>query len=269
MDKHFIVKESRTRLKIICVSRVPFQAYKVYINDQKAATFFQGSAFYLSKTGLAPGKHTLSIAAYPTHSGRTNPVVEQYSFTVREAAEQTSAAVPQRTYHRARDFKAGDILVASDNVNDVYTGYMGHSAIVISETELIESPGGHPAIRQDSIQQYLDQHPAHVHYRPKSAEMGQNAAEWTKGYLAKYKENLASGEKKPEFSFSLSADLDDPWVYIYCSKLVWLAYYKGAGYEFENDYLWLSPEDLYSNLKDNDQFEEIYMNPDFEFKLNT
>lgn len=170
---------------------------------------------------------------------------------------------------RRTDFKAGDILVASDNLNTKFTGYMGHSAIVVNEHEMVESPGGDISIVKAPNEKFIRHHPTYAHYRPLNSELGERAAQFALNYYDKYEQNKLNGENKPIFSFKLSQSLDDPWEYVYCSKLVWLAYHHGAGYSFKNDFLLFSPEDLFTNLKDNEDFEELYRHEDVHFKLNT
>ncbi|MFC4402671.1 hypothetical protein [Gracilibacillus xinjiangensis] len=170
---------------------------------------------------------------------------------------------------RERDYQPGDILVASDNVKKELSGYVGHSALVVDGEHLVEASGGHPAIVKDTIQQFRVKHPIHAQFRPKNKEIGEKAAAFAIEYYLKYKENLSNNVKKPVFSFQLSQDLEDIWEYIYCSKLVWVSYHYGAGYTFENDFLWFSPEDLYTLLSDNDDFEVVYKHPDVKFIINT
>ncbi|KAB8137616.1 hypothetical protein F9U64_08865 [Gracilibacillus oryzae] len=173
--------------------------------------------------------------------------------------------LPERT----SDYQPGDILVASDNIKEELSGYMGHSALVVDNENVIEATGGHPAIVKDTIRQFKQKHPIHAQLRPKNKDVGQKAAEFAIEYLSKYKENLSKDLKKPVFSFQLSQELEDLWEYTYCSKLIWACYHYGAGYTFKNDHLWFSPEDLYNQLIDNKDFELVYQHPDVKFLLNT
>lgn len=266
MNPHFSVEQTASRVKINKISGFPFYVYMFFVDPRYIGASFHSPPFYLDKRGLGPGKHLLTIVAYYAVAGIPFPVLEQFPFHVQVAVGR-SPSTPYAA-ERNRDFRTGDILVASDNVNELMTGYMGHSAIVIDQNHLIESPGGHPAIRQDSIQQFLELHPQHAQFRPKSAEMGEKAADYAKSYLAKYNVNLKNGVESPVFSISFKP-LDDPWTDIYCSKLIWLSYYYGVDYKFKNDYLWFSPEDLYSLLAEDRHFELIYKHPDFGFKINT
>jgi len=266
MDNYFIIKDRGSMVEIRNISRFPFHSYIFFIDNQQVATFFKGNTFYLSKIGLTFGQHSLSIVAHYPENGVLVPLMEQHSFVVPQLSMLLSSG-DERVI--ARDFRPGDILVASNNVDEKMTGYMGHSAIIISPDRLIECPGGHPAIEQDTIQQFLEYHPHHAHYRPRSAEMGQRAAAFAVNYLLQYRENLKNGIEQPIFSFNLTVPLEDPWTAVYCSKLIWLSYFYGANYKFLNDFLWFSPEDLDENLKDNEHFELIYKHPQFGFLINT
>jgi hypothetical protein len=170
---------------------------------------------------------------------------------------------------RDREFMPGDILVASDNVKEELSGYMGHSAIVVDGQYLVEASGGHPAISKDTIQQFLTKHPIHAQFRPKEVAIGKKTADFANSYHKKYMDNLKNDIKKPVFSFQLSQDLDNIWEYIYCSKLVWACYHYGADVTFENDHLWFSPEDLHEQLVNHELFETVYTHPNVKFLINT
>jgi hypothetical protein len=252
MSTFFKVVQNGNWISIRNQSNIPFQYCCVYIDHQLAGIFYYGDTFYLLID--IDIDHHILIRGMPNHFRHPVPTTEQFIFT-------------SPIYRR--DFKPGDILVASDNVYEKLTGYVGHSALVVDQAHVIESPGRHPAIRKDTVQQFLDKHPQHAHFRPKSQEMGQKAAQYAKVYLKEYEKKLEDGENKPVFSYTLSQSLKDPWEYIYCSKLIWLSYYYGADYQLENDYLWFSPEDLFTNLKDSDDFEMLYKNVGINFDLNT
>ncbi len=232
---------------------MPYDYLGIYLDHKLAATFTTGDTFYL-QTNKRSSPNRLMIVAYLMDRNGPTAIGEQYYFN---------------SVNRERKFKPGDILVASDNLNQLMTGYMGHSALVVDKEHLIESPGGHPAIRKDTIQQFLDKHPVHAQFRPRSTKKGKAAVQYAVDYLAKYNDNLEQGLKEPVFSMNLSQSLEEPWEYIYCSKLIWISYFHGAGYKLENDYLWYSPEDLYTNLVDNIDFELIYQHEDVKFVINT
>lgn len=262
MREHFKLEQNESWVKIKKISTIPYLYLLFYVDHKLVATYYTGNEFYFPKDWFGPGEHRLIVEGYNEFS---MPWIAQYSFQNKMVSQMNRELVDLRN----RDFRAGDILVASDNVNEFKTGYMGHSAIIVDDDFLIESPGGHPAIRLDSIQQYLDYHPIHAQYRPVSLEMGNAAALYATNYLEKYQENLNNGINKPEFSISINQSMEDPWELIYCSKLIWLSYFHGAGYELDNDFLWFSPEDLYDDLKDNDDFELIYKHPNVNFVINT
>ncbi|QDP41812.1 C40 family peptidase [Radiobacillus deserti] len=260
MQKHFKVMQDGRKLSIQKISNLPLHHYGVYIDYHLVASFHNGQQFYLDVSWLEPGEHHLMVVGYRLGAVDPMPIAEQYSLQVAGARDLSDIE---------RNFRAGDILVASDNLNENITGYVGHSAIVVDDEYLIESPGGYPAIRKDTIQQYLDKHPVHAQFRPISKEMGLQAVKYAEQYLEDYKQNIKEGKNKPTFSFMAIQELENPWEYIYCSKLVWLSYAKGANYKFKNDFLWFSPEDLYKNLLDNQDFKTIYRHSDVKFKINS
>ncbi|MFY0546366.1 hypothetical protein [Brevibacillus sp. H7] len=168
-----------------------------------------------------------------------------------------------------RTFRPGDILVACDNVAELPSGYVGHSAIVVDSKQIVEALPQLPFVRKSNVSSFLEGHPLHVHYRPNEKKTGSHAAKWALKYVAGYDKNVRKGIKQPEFSFFSLSSLEDPWEAIYCSKLVWNSYYLGANYRFPNDYLWFSPEDLASRLEWDKQFTLLYKHPQFSFKLDT
>lgn len=167
-----------------------------------------------------------------------------------------------------RTFQEGDILVACDNINGLPAGYMGHSAIVFDEHTIIEAVDTDPQIRKYPITEFLSEHPTHAHYRCTDPALAKMAKQFAESYLQKYNENLQNGIKIPIFSFTTDVPLDDPWNSIYCSKLVWLSYYYGAGLTFENDYFVFAPEDLAKFLDKDPRFEVVYKHDLFNFKID-
>lgn len=166
-------------------------------------------------------------------------------------------------------FQAGDILTASDNEMVIPPGYMGHAAIVVSDKYAIEAVTTVPHIRVVPIQEYRETHPRHAIFRPKNAEMGQKAAQWAIQYYRFSEANRAKGYLYPPFSFSLQVPLADPYTATYCSKLVWLSYYYGAGYPIPNDYFLFTPEDISTSLSKDPNFVRVYKHPQFQFLINT
>lgn len=166
------------------------------------------------------------------------------------------------------DYQAGDILVACDNLNGLPVGYMGHSGIVVNSESVIDSVMSSPIIRKIPVKDFINNHPNHAHFRPKSEQKGKRAAKYAIDYLEEFKKNKKQEINEPIFNFTITTPLTDEWTYIYCSKLVWLSYYYGADYEFYHDGLWFAPEDLYSELRKNDDFKLIYIHPDYKFNIN-
>jgi hypothetical protein len=168
-----------------------------------------------------------------------------------------------------QNFVAGDILVACDNELHVPTGYLGHSAMCISPEYIIESVLTFPYVQIVPIEDFLLPHPKYAHYRPKSPQLGQLATRFALEYWQICQQNYARGIIIPPFSFSPSIPLADPWRSIYCSKLIWLSYYYGAGYTFFNDHFLFTPEDLDYILQRDSNFELIYKHPGFVFFIDT
>lgn len=164
-----------------------------------------------------------------------------------------------------RNFQAGDILVASDNTNGLPAGYLGHSTLVIDENTIIEAVLSQPQVRLYPLQRFLAEHPRHVQYRPKNPYLGKKAKGYAYNYLLKYTENKKNGLDNPNFSILSSASLDDEWGSIYCSKLVWLSYYYGAGLEIDHDFFIFAPLNLSSSLEQDPRFQLIYKHPEFKF----
>lgn len=172
------------------------------------------------------------------------------------------------TKQREIGYRAGDILIGSDNLYGLLNGYTGHSAIVVDDKMIIEAVMTEPIVRMFPIEDFIADHPIYAHYRPISKDVGERAAFYALSYLKKFEENKKAGIDKPVFNFTINTPLHDEWTYIYCSKLVWLSYYFGAKYEFSNDHLWFAPDDIFTNIKDNPDFELIYIHPDFKFHID-
>jgi len=166
-------------------------------------------------------------------------------------------------------YKAGDILTACDNELNVPTGYLGHSAIVVDEERIVEAVITYPYVQVARIEDFLRVHPKHAHYRPIAPELGQAAAKYAIWYYQQSNHNKSMGVVVPPFSFSNQIPLQDPWTSIYCSKLVWLSYYYGAGYPFYNDYYLFTPEDLDTVLSKDPNFRLMYKHPEFLFLIDT
>ncbi len=199
-----------------------------------------------------------------------NILYNGHVYTIHEMHRRTEKKrkLPRHSNNENVDYRSGDILVACDNLNGLPFGYMGHSAIAVDDKMAVEAMIYQPIVRKIPIESFIKDHPNHAHFRPFSKEAGEKAADYALNYLKKFEENMKAGIGKPVFKFTLSTPLTDEWTYIYCSKLVWLAYYYGSNYEFINDHLWFAPEDLYSNLDKNPLFELVYIHPDFVFHLD-
>jgi hypothetical protein len=260
MHRNFQVYQINDWININVLSPLSFYSFSFYVDGQLVGTFSEGRAFNLDRKRLHSGNHLLYIIGHYVNFGVVQQVQEGFVIHVPKKYKTTLRG-------REAEFKPGDILVACDNVNGLPPGYMGHSVIVIDDQDVIESVTINPSIRQDTIAQFLEAHPLHAHYRPKSEELGQKAALYAQEYLAKYQENLEQGIERPEFSFWPQDSLDDLWGTIYCSKLVWLCYYYGAGYFFQPEGLWFSPQNLDEVLESDDNFELLYKHPEFNFYI--
>lgn len=165
-------------------------------------------------------------------------------------------------------YQAGDILVACDNQNGLPPGFMGHSALVVDPNHIVEAVTSVPYVRVSRITEFTQDHPIHAHYRPKSMDFGAKAAACALDYWRKSEGMRMRGLIKPSFSFNHLIPLDDPWTAVYCSKLVWLAYYYGAQHAFPNDYYLFAPEDLDMVLSKDPKFELLYKHPSFRFVID-
>lgn len=227
----------------------PIRYIKIYKGNQMVGVFEPIKQFHMMNHDRKP----ITVVTVMTDGKRNIRTIEQ----------------SKRTDEKSRDFKPGDILVACDNFGDFLPpGYMGHAAIVINRSQIVEAVTSEPQVRKSSIQDFIMIHPRHIHLRCKDGKIGKEAAEYAKKYLEIFNENLEAGKYVPPFSFSTQIPLDDPWEGIYCSKLVWLCYYYGANMMFENDFYLFAPEDLATSLEVDDRFEVIYKHQDFKFHIN-
>ncbi len=166
-------------------------------------------------------------------------------------------------------YRAGDILTACDNELAIPDGILGHSAIVINKSQMIEAVISRPHMQTASISKFVKNHPKHAIYRPKESSLGKAAAAYARSYLDQRNNYLRYGLERPSFSFSTDTVLHDPWSTIYCSKLVWLCYHHGAGYTFPNDHFLFTPEDLDTHLKKDSKFIMLYRHRKFNFLIDT
>lgn len=163
----------------------------------------------------------------------------------------------------------GDVLTACDNELMVPTGFLGHSAIAVGPDEIVEAVVTFPFVRRAPASDFFNHHPKHAHYRPVPDWMAAGAAKYARMYQQASQDNYTRGVIIPPFSFSAKTPLEDPWSAIYCSKLVWLCYYYGAGYPLYNDFFLFTPEDLDTVLGADPNFTRVYKHPEFHFVLNT
>ncbi|MGP4071179.1 hypothetical protein ACTWQB_01330 [Piscibacillus sp. B03] len=230
--------------------RYPVRYIKVYLGGDLVGTFHPISDFHLRNPEGKPVKVALIFADGDKH-------------------ETVIIGGKSRRTPTRQDFLPGDILVACDNFGDFPPpGYMGHSALVLDQRNIIEATTSMPQIRQATIREFIDIHPNYMHLRCRDYNVANQATEFAYEYLHMYNSSLKKGEDVPPFSLSPLVPLNDPYNSIYCSKLVWLCYYYGAGVDLNNDFFLYSPEDL-STLENDDRFEVIYKHPEFDFKLNT
>lgn len=232
-----------------------FTAMSIFMDGYHVGTFTPMPVFRFDVTQLSAGVHFIDVGLRSSSQNKLD-YRERFCFWRHGKAPST------------RDFQAGDILVSCDNVNGLPIGYMGHSAIVADPNHLIEAVIEPPFIRKDSIEQLLQAHPIHAHYRPLSKDFGQKAVAFANTYLQMYNDNVQKGKQLPPFSFSPNIPLTDPWGCVYCSKLVWLSYYYGANYPFFNDYLLFAPEDLEDALSHDANFVLLYKHQDFVFNID-
>jgi hypothetical protein len=168
-----------------------------------------------------------------------------------------------------RGYMPGDILTACDNELNIAAGYLGHAAIVIDSSFIMESVIAFPHIQIVSIDNFLHIHPKHAHYRPRDPALGSAAVAFAMAYFQTARRNYSQGIYIPKFSFSDAIPLEDMWGSIYCSKLIWLSYKYGANYELHNDHYLFSPEDIDRALRDDMNFQLLYKHPEFLFLIDT
>ncbi|WP_244865230.1 YiiX/YebB-like N1pC/P60 family cysteine hydrolase [Xylanibacillus composti] len=167
------------------------------------------------------------------------------------------------------EFQAGDILVACDNALHVPAGYLGHSAIAVDGTYMVEAVLTFPYIRLVPIDQFFSDHRRMAVYRARDSRAGAAAAAFARWYYEQATRNYEQGKIVPPFSFSPAIALSDPWTSVYCSKLVWLSYYYGAGIALPNDFFLFTPEDIAAAAQSGEYLVTVYKHPEFQFVLNT
>ena len=256
-NKHFQIKREGNQLHITKKTNIAIVHVIIMANHHVLGQF--PSIEQIEVELPSPYPQFVFIQGFFNENNRLTPFFEIHLLKTSDADEHKKPDV---------DYQAGDILVACDNANGLPYGYMGHAAIVVDDKHLIEAVPSSPIVRKMPITNFLNNHPKHAQYRPKSVDIAKGATEYVINYLNEFQKRKEKGEGEPKFFFTLLTPLEDEWTFIYCSKLIWLAYFHGAKYEFHHDWLWFSPEDLYSNLNDNDDFTQIYKHPNYEFKID-
>jgi hypothetical protein len=252
--QYFSVVANENKLTIIKKSKfVSVNQISIFVDHSYTGSMSHTDTIVLSTHGYQP--RIVQIQANLLVNGQ--PIKHHETHIVKQPA------------YREPSYKPGDILVSCDNVNGLPYGYMGHGAMAIDDQQAIEVAPDDPIVRIIPIDSFKKDHPIHAQFRPVSEQMGQNAVTYALQYMKVFEENKKNGINKPIFHFSLDTPLYDEWTYIYCTKLIWLSYYYGSSYQFINDHLWFSPEDVYSNCINNPYFQLIYIHPNFKFYIDS
>ncbi|MBM7659618.1 hypothetical protein JOC85_000385 [Bacillus mesophilus] len=253
--KDLVVNKSNGFISFLNKGKSTYPFIEVFLNGKYAGAFSIKKELKI-RYPKNEKVSKITISGYYLDSGTHHPIQQTFQLENHESRENNQ---------KPSDFQAGDILVACDNVNGFPYGYMGHTALVVDEDQMIEAVISEPVVRKESISIFTEHHPMYAHFRPKNKELGQKATAYAEHYLQQFKENRKKGLNKPIFYFTANTPLTDEWTYIYCSKLIWLSYHFGAGYTIPNDHLWFSPEDLYTILSHSKDFDLLYKHPDYQF----
>ncbi|WP_202079946.1 hypothetical protein [Caldalkalibacillus salinus] len=257
--RYFSVFDGQDRIMLRVNQPLAHMHIHIYLDNQYLTTVVNRQTFILNKRHFPKGSHFLMLSGEVHDYGRSQYVQERYVIRV------TSHTRPSELGRQ--DFRAGDILVASDNASGIPSGYIGHSALVINQERILESVSRTESISIDPVSTFFDGRERYAHFRPVDPEMGEQAVQWGLEYHKAYQENLEKGINKPKFSFTPSKDMTETWDTIYCSKLIWLCYYYGADYEFEVKGLWFSPQNLDDELSRDPNFETIHKHPEHSFYI--
>ncbi|RXT07277.1 YiiX/YebB-like N1pC/P60 family cysteine hydrolase [Ammoniphilus sp. CFH 90114] len=230
---------------------IPLQYFELYLDRTYIGSYLPVPVLQIPTTWFNSGHKSLNIVSIFLDGGRVRTSLF-YNHHI-------------QTERDPRDFQPGDILVASDNTNGLQPGYMGHSALIIDKNTIAEAVMTDPQVRFYPLEHFLSEHPRHVQYRPKDPNLGHKARNYAYQYVLQYQKNKNSGKEYPEFSFLPDVPLNDQWGSIYCSKLIWLSYYYGAGLTLENDFIVFAPLNLSSSLENDNRFQLVYKHPDFHF----
>ncbi|WP_028785121.1 hypothetical protein [Thalassobacillus devorans] len=114
----------------------------------------------------------------------------------------------------------GDLLFSP--IGQSESKYVGHVGIVNQHKEVIHSiPSG---LMKDNMDRYFQKFRAISIYTPKEPEDGVMAADYLEGLYKKY----------PKAAYRIMTPLGTADHEQYCSKIVWQAYYYGAGVNLKN-----------------------------------
>ena len=163
---------------------------------------------------------------------------------IEEKKEVSSDEFQNDTSTRAKfKLKPGDILVtnASGSNNN---GLTGHAAIAKNSKSVVEMPGYGKHIRTIKFSKFRHNHKTgkgkYIKVYRVSSKKGKKAAKWA-----------AKQSKNKKLKYSLGMNILNKH-YSYCSKLVWQAYYYGAGkntVRSKRSQQWVTPYKLAHNIK--------------------
>jgi hypothetical protein len=166
--QHFRFSLQGDDIGVSAISPQRFFAVTLYIDDIHAGTFYGQKQLRVNKRRFLSGKHMLTAVGYYVENGRWTAVSDIYTFT------NPDILLP-RDIGWAVGYRAGDILIASDNLAAIPPGYVGHASLVVSANDMIEVIGPQiPIIRQNPIDFFLRYHRQYAHYHP-------NRRKWASG----------------------------------------------------------------------------------------
>lgn len=210
----------------------------------------------LIQNASAEGNNDVSTTSYEKmkNEGNLDPgtTKTQYSQLQKQLKQdqideqkEVSSDKAQNTFSTRKKFKLkpGDIIVtnASGSKN---LGLSGHAAIAKSSKSVVEIPGFHKHPKTTKFSTFRSQHKPgkgkYIKIYRVSSSKGKKAAKWA---------SKLSGNKKIKYSLGMNI-LNRH--YTYCSKLVWQAYYYGAGKNTVRSKVsqqWVTPYKLAHNIK--------------------
>lgn len=142
-------------------------------------------------------------------------------------------------------FKKGDILITNGTS---YYGLTGHAAIITGSNSVLDAPGKAHTVKKNGknvtlnttrqlttrtfINKYTDDPGEWVKvYRPKHNDIAIAAAKWAD---RNYYSSSGSATQKKFPKYTLATNLTST-NYVYCSKIIYQAYYYGSG---NKSYVW-------------------------------